>query len=70
MSDTDTQHRPIVSEEFTSHARTAAQEARHAFAALMPKLPEGFVQHQRAARHEMLQAMRSLLDAAIERNNR
>lgn len=70
MSDTDTKSRPIVSEEFTSHAKTAVQEARHAFEALMPKLPPEFVQHRRTARREMLQAMRSLLDAAIERNNR
>jgi glutamine synthetase adenylyltransferase len=57
----------MIPEEFVSHARTAAQEARHAFEALVPKLPPSFIEHQRAARHEMLQAMRSLLDAAIER---
>ena len=67
MSDTDSKRSSIMPEEFVSHARTAAHEARHAFAALMPKVPQDFMQHQRAARHEMLQAMRSLLDAAIER---
>jgi glutamine synthetase adenylyltransferase len=67
MSDTDNKRPSMMPEEFVSHARTAAQEARHAFEALVPKLPASFIEHQRAARHEMLQAMRSLLDAAIER---
>jgi hypothetical protein len=30
-------------------------------------LPEGFVEHRRAARKEMLLAWRSLIDAAIKR---
>ncbi len=34
---------------------------------LRPFLPEEFRQHSKAARREMLLAMRSLLDAAIER---
>jgi hypothetical protein len=29
-------------------------------------IPRGFIEHRRAARREMLLAMRSLLDAAIE----
>jgi hypothetical protein len=70
MSDTNTKRRPIVPEEFASHAKAAAQEARHAFAALMPKIPESFVEHRRAARREVLMAMRSLIDTAIERTNR
>ncbi len=70
MSDTDTKRRPIVPEEFASHAKTAAQEARHALEALMPKMPTEFVQHRRAARREALMAMRSLIDTAIERTNR
>ncbi|MGA2480341.1 MAG: hypothetical protein ABSG63_16450 [Spirochaetia bacterium] len=30
-------------------------------------IPHGFIEHRRAAHREMLLAMRSLLDAAIER---
>jgi hypothetical protein len=30
-------------------------------------LPEGFLEHRRAARKEMMLAVRSLLDAAIEK---
>ena len=67
MSDTDTKHRPIVPEEFASHAKAAVQEARHAFEAIRPKMPEGFGEHRRAARREALMAMRSLIDAALER---
>lgn len=33
---------------------------------ISPRLPEEFRQHTRTARREMLLAMRSLLDAAIE----
>jgi hypothetical protein len=37
---------------------------------LRPFLPEEFRQHTTAARREMLLAMRSLLDAAIERSEK
>lgn len=70
MSDTDTKHKSFVPEEFAAHAKTAAQEARHALEALLPKMPEDFWQHRRAARREALLAMRSLIDAAVERTNR
>ena len=33
-------------------------------------IPPGFIEHRRAARKEMLLAMRSLLDAAIERTEK
>jgi len=40
---------------------------RHTLKGKRPKiLPERFKEHTRAARKEMLQAVRSLLDAAIE----
>ena len=50
------------------HLRNAAQETHHAMLALVPKPPSEFMKHRRAARREMLLAMRSLLDAAIERH--
>ena len=39
---------------------------RGCYKKLSPHLPEEFRQHTQAARREMLLAMRSLLDAAIE----
>ena len=39
---------------------------RASYKKLSPHLPEEFRQHTQAARREMLLAMRSLLDAAIE----
>ena len=40
---------------------------RGGYKKLSPHLPEEFRQHTQSARREMLLAMRSLLDAAIER---
>ena len=40
---------------------------RGCYKKLSPHLPEEFRQHTQTARREMLLAMRSLLDAAIER---
>ena len=40
---------------------------RASYKKLSPHLPEEFRQHTQAAHREMLLAMRSLLDAAIER---
>ena len=40
---------------------------RGCYKKLSPHLPEEFLQHTQAARREMLLAMRSLIDAAIER---
>jgi hypothetical protein len=67
--------------EKTQHAEAASprlKEARaHAKAAhvffrlsLQDLIPKGFIEHRRAARKEMLLAMRSLLDAAIERTDK
>ena len=50
--------------EAREHVRAARASLRKSFEEL---IPPGFVQHRRAARREMLLAMRSLLDAAIER---
>ncbi|HUI71359.1 MAG TPA: hypothetical protein VL354_12645 [Spirochaetia bacterium] len=46
------------------HMRLARLSVRETLEELLPK---GFVEHRRAARKELLLAMRSLLDAAIER---
>ena len=50
--------------EARDHARAARASMRQSFEEL---IPHGFLEHRRAARKEMLLAMRSLLDAAIER---
>jgi hypothetical protein len=50
--------------EARDHARAARASMRKGFEEL---IPQGFIEHRRAARKEMLLAMRSLLDAAIER---
>ncbi len=50
--------------EARDHARAAGASMRRSFEEL---IPHGFIEHRRAARKEMLLAMRSLLDAAIER---
>jgi hypothetical protein len=50
--------------EAREHAKAAGASLRRSFEEL---IPHGFIEHRRAARREMLLAMRSLLDAAIER---
>jgi hypothetical protein len=50
--------------ETRQHIKTARSEIRESFKSLFP--PE-FVEHRRAARREMLLAVRSLIDRAIER---
>ena len=50
--------------EAREHARAARASMRKGFEELIPR---GFIEHRRAARKEMLLAMRSLLDAVIER---
>jgi hypothetical protein len=51
-------------QEAREHAKAARASLRKSFEEL---IPHGFLEHRRAARKEMLLAMRSLLDAAIER---
>lgn len=57
-------HRERIPEETRQHYRKAREEMRQAIDGL---LPEGFIEHRHAARREMLLAMRSLLDSAIQR---
>lgn len=55
-------------EGWREEAVKSVQEAWSDFrASLRSFLPEEFWEHRRAARREMLLAMRSLIDAAIER---
>jgi hypothetical protein len=50
--------------EAREHLKAARTSVHNTFEDL---LPPGFVEHRRAARKEFLLALRSLLDAAIER---
>lgn len=53
-----------IPEEARQHFRAAREEMRKSMELL---LPEGFIEHRKGARREMLLAWRSMLDAAIER---
>jgi hypothetical protein len=59
----DTEASPRM-KEARDHAKAAHASMVKSFAELIPR---GFLEHRRAARKEALLAMRSLLDAAIER---
>jgi hypothetical protein len=51
-------------EEAREHMHAARKAMRQT---MMAWIPEGYFEHRRAARKEVLLAMRSLVDAAIER---
>ncbi len=53
-----------IPEEAHEHFRNAREEMRKSVELI---LPEGFLEHRKAARKEMLLAWRSMLDAAIQR---
>ncbi len=53
-----------IPEEARQHFQAARQEMRESIKLL---LPEGFLEHRKAARREMLLAWRSMLDSAIQR---
>jgi hypothetical protein len=53
-----------IPQEAREHYKKARQEMREAARLL---LPEGFIEHRRAARKEMMLAVRSILDAVIEK---
>lgn len=53
-----------VPEEARQHFRAAREEMRKGLETLFP---DGFLEHRRNARREMLKAWRSMLDAAIQR---
>ena len=56
----------IIPDEALEHASKARDEIRKSVAALLPSLPPAFTTHRLAARREMLLAVRSLIDNAIE----
>lgn len=56
--------RRYIPDEARDHARSAFGELRKGVESLFP---EGVVDHGRAARREMLLAVRSIVDAALER---
>jgi hypothetical protein len=53
-----------IPEEARQHFRAAREEMRKSIEILFP---EGFFEHRKSARREMLMAWRSMLDAAIKR---
>lgn len=53
-----------IPDETREHLRAARAEMRKSWETL---LPPGFVEHRRAARREMLLAVRTLVDAALQR---
>jgi hypothetical protein len=55
----------LFSEETLKHARAAHEELHKSVKALFP--PE-FIEHRRRARREMLLAVRSMIDTALERS--
>jgi hypothetical protein len=57
----------LIPDEALKHAWNAREELRKGMAALLPSLPKEFTTHRLAARKEMLLALRSLIDGAIER---
>jgi hypothetical protein len=57
----------LVPDEVLEHASNAREELRKSVAALLPSLPAEFTSHRLAARKEMLLAVRSLIDSAIDR---
>jgi hypothetical protein len=57
----------IIPDEALEHARNAGEEFRRGVAALLPALPADFTRHRQAAGREVLLAIRSLIDSAIER---
>jgi hypothetical protein len=60
----------LIPDEVLEHARNAGEELRKSMAALLPSIPPEFTTHRRAARKEMLLAIRSLIDSAIERTDK
>ncbi len=51
--------------ETVEHMKAARSEMRKSLETI---LPPGFLEHRRAARREMLLAVRSLIDAALDRD--
>jgi hypothetical protein len=72
VHDTTDDRRPFrfIPDEAREHAKNAGEELRKTVAQLMPSVPPEFAKHGRAARKEMLLAIRSLIDSAIEQTEK
>ena len=57
-------YRDQIPTEAREHLKAAREEFRKGVETLFP---EGFIKHRRAARREMLMAVRSIIDAALEK---
>jgi len=64
MSEHEEKWKEYVPEETREHYKKARKEFRKSIEGL---LPEGFVQHRRNARREMLLAWRSMIDHVIKK---
>jgi hypothetical protein len=64
MSETTTENEKNPNIESARQHMKTAREAMHK--SVEAWLPKGYLEHRRAARKEMLLALRSLLDAAID----
>lgn len=67
MAEKTTRRKPLedkIPEEVRQHVRAAREELRESVKAFLP--PE-FIEHRRKARKEMLLALRSVIDSALER---
>ena len=64
MNEQEQTRKDYIPEETREHYRKARQEFRKSVEGL---LPEGFVEHRRAARREMLLAWRSMIDHVLKK---
>ena len=64
MSEHEKKRKEHIPEETREHYKKAREEFKKSVEGL---LPEGFVEHHRNARREMLLAWRSMLDHAIQK---
>jgi hypothetical protein len=63
---TDKEHNPHI-DEVREHMRAAHAAMRKSYEEMLPK---GFIENRRTARKEFLLAIRSMVDAAIERSEK
>lgn len=64
MTDHEKKWKERIPEETREHYKKAREEFKESIKGL---LPEGFIEHRRNARREMLLAWRSMLDHAIQK---
>ena len=64
MNEQENKWKEHIPEETREHYKKAREEFRKSIEDLLPK---GFVEHRRNARREMMLAVRSMLDHAIQK---